>query len=163
MSTLEVLQTCLSQRNTLLFYLGSLDPCGSKVIKFYVTDVKPHLPYFVAFQIHVEYTKITIKHTVIDDGATMCVMSLTYWKVIGSPNLSECMTIFIAFYGHSFQPHEIIPAFTVQLGGKTMEVDVEVENVPLDYNLLLGGNWTYSKPWSCHLFSSLYVFLIKGK
>jgi hypothetical protein len=63
MSALEVLQMCPSQRNALLSALGALDPCGSKVIKFDVMDVKPHLPYHVAFQIHVEYTNVTIKRT----------------------------------------------------------------------------------------------------
>jgi hypothetical protein len=65
--------------------LGALDPCGSKVIKFDVTDIKPRLPYHVAFQIHVEYTKITIKRIVIDEGASTSVMSLACWKAIGSP------------------------------------------------------------------------------
>jgi hypothetical protein len=55
MSSLEVLQTCPSQRNALLSTLGALEPSGSKVIKFDVTYVKPRLPYHVAFQIHVEY------------------------------------------------------------------------------------------------------------
>jgi hypothetical protein len=41
---------CPSQRNALLSALGALDPCGSKVIKFDITDVKPHLPYHVAFK-----------------------------------------------------------------------------------------------------------------
>jgi hypothetical protein len=49
-----------------------------------------------------------------------------------------------AFDGHSFHPHGILPAFPVQLGGKTVEVEVEVVDVPLDYNLLLGRNWTYA-------------------
>jgi hypothetical protein len=49
----------------------------------------------------------------------------------------------IGFDGHSFLPHGILPAFPVQLGGKTVEVEVEVVDVPLDYNLLLGRNWTY--------------------
>jgi hypothetical protein len=48
-----------------------------------------------------------------------------------------------AFDGHSFHPHGILPAFLVQLGGKTVEVEVEVVDAPLDYNLLLGRNWTY--------------------
>ena len=61
MSTLEVIQTCPSQRNALLSTLGALEPSGSKVIKFDVTNVKPHLPYHVAFQIHIEYSKYTIK------------------------------------------------------------------------------------------------------
>jgi hypothetical protein len=49
-----------------------------------------------------------------------------------------------AFDGHSFCPHGILPAFPVQLGGKTVEVEVEVVDAPLDYNLLLGCNWTYA-------------------
>jgi hypothetical protein len=48
------------------------------------------------------------------------------------------------FDGHSFCPHSILPAFPVQLGGKIVEVEVEVVDAPLDYNLLLGCNWTYS-------------------
>jgi hypothetical protein len=42
------------------------------------------------------------------------------------------------FDDHSFHLHSILPAFLVQLGGKMVEVDVEVVDVPLDYNLLLG-------------------------
>jgi hypothetical protein len=48
------------------------------------------------------------------------------------------------FDGHSFCPHGILPAFLVQLGGKTVEVEVEVVDAPIDYNLLLGHNWTYA-------------------
>jgi hypothetical protein len=36
------------------------------------------------------------------------------------------------------------PLFPVQLGRKTMCVEVEVVNASLDYNLLLGRSWTYS-------------------
>jgi hypothetical protein len=32
----------------------------------------------------------------------------------------------------------------MQLGGKTICVEVEVVNAPLDYNLLLGRSWNYS-------------------
>jgi hypothetical protein len=49
-----------------------------------------------------------------------------------------------AFDGHSFRPHGILPTFLVQLGGKTVEVEVEVVDAPLDYNILLGHNWTYA-------------------
>jgi hypothetical protein len=69
MLALEVLQMCPSQRNSLLYALGALDPCGSKVIKFDVMDVKPRFPYHVAFQIHMGYSKYTIKRIVIDEGA----------------------------------------------------------------------------------------------
>ena len=126
---------CPTQRNALLFALRALDQCGSKFVKFDVMYVKPHLPYHVAFQIHVEYTKNTIKHTVIDEGAAMCVMSLTYWKSIGSLTLSQTMTMLTAFDDRSFYPHDIPLAFLVQLGGKTLEVDVSVVDVPVDYSL----------------------------
>jgi hypothetical protein len=55
MSSLEVLQTCPSQRNALLSSLGALEPSGLNVIMFDVIDVKPRFPYHVAFEIHVEY------------------------------------------------------------------------------------------------------------
>jgi hypothetical protein len=97
----------------LLSVLGSLDLCGSNLIKFDVTNVKPRLPYHVAFQIHVEYTKITIKCTLNDEGVATCMMSLAYWKAIVSPTLSQSMTMLTAFYGHSFQLHEILLSFPI--------------------------------------------------
>jgi hypothetical protein len=71
-------------------------------------------------------------------------MSLACWKAISSPTLSKLLTMLTTFDGHSFRPHGILPAFPVQLGGKTVEVEVEVVDAPLDYNLLLGRNWTYA-------------------
>jgi hypothetical protein len=138
-------------------------PCGSKVIKFDVMDFNPLLHYHMSFQIHVEYTKITIKHTIIDEGDTTYVKSLNYWKTIGSPTLSKSMTMLITFDGHLFLPQEILPSFLVQLGGKTMEVDVKVVDAPLDYNLLLWSNWTSSMTIILSSIFCTYVFLTKGK
>ena len=47
----------------------------------------------------------------------------------------------IAFDGRSFQLHGILPSLKVVLGGKTIAIEVEVVDVPLDYNILLGQNW----------------------
>jgi hypothetical protein len=163
MSALEVLQMCPSQRNAFLFALGALDPSGSKVIKFDVTDVKPCLPYHVAFQIHVGYSKYTIKRVVVDEGTATCVMSLICWKALDSLTLSKSLNMLTSFDGHSFHPHGILPTFLVQLGGKTVEVEVEVVDAPLDYNLLLGHNWTYSMISLYHLSSVLFVFLMMGR
>ena len=49
-----------------------------------------------------------------------------------------------AFDGRSFWPHGILPSLEVQLGGKTIVIEVEVVDAPLNYNLLLGRNWMYS-------------------
>ena len=96
------------------------------------------------FQIHVGYSKYTIKHAVVDEGIATCVMSLVCWKALSSSTLSKSSNMLTYFDGHSFLPHGILPTFLVQLGGKTVEVDVDVVYAPLDYNLLLGRNWTYA-------------------
>jgi hypothetical protein len=144
MSALEVLQTCPSHRNSLLSILGALDHCVSMIIKFNVTNINPCFPYHVSFQIHMDYPKYTIKHIVIDEGVATCVMSLTCWKAIGSPTLSQYSTMLTAFDGHSFHPHDILPTFLVQLGRNTVEVDVKVVDATLENNLLLGRKWTYA-------------------
>jgi hypothetical protein len=144
MLALEVLQMCPSQRNVLLYALGALEPSGSKFIKFDVTNVKPRLPYHVEFQIHVGYSKYTIKRAVVDEGAATCVMSLIYCKSLGSLTLSKSSKMLTTFDCNSFRPHDILPAFPVQLGGKMVEVEIEVVDAPLDCNLLPVCNWTYT-------------------
>ena len=104
---------CPSQRNSLLSTLGALEPSGSKVIKFDITDVKPLFPYHVAFQIHMGYSKYTIKRAIVDEGTATCVMSLIFWKALGSPTLSNSSNMLSAFDGHSFRSHGILPAFPV--------------------------------------------------
>ena len=52
-------------------------------------------------------------------------------------------TILKAFDGHLFSPHGILAAFRIELGGKTVTIEVEVVNASLDYNLLLGHSWFY--------------------
>ena len=106
--------------------------------------MQPHFPYYISLLIHVECLNMTIKCTVIDEGVAASVMSLSCWKGLGSPKLSQSVTILTAFDGRSFRPHEIIPSLNVQLGGKSVAIKVEVVDAPLDYNILLGLNWMYS-------------------
>jgi len=112
-SALEVLQKFPSQRNDFLSMLGDIDPCGSKVIKFDVTYVNPFFPYHVAFQIHVGYSKYTIKCTIVDEGTTTCVISLVCWKSLGSSTLSQSLTMLNSFDGRSFRPRDSLPAFPI--------------------------------------------------
>ena len=37
-----------------------------------------------------------------------------------------------------------MPTLSVELGGKTVSIQVEVVDSLLDYNLLLGRNWFYA-------------------
>ena len=88
--------------------------------------------------IHVECLNMTVKRTVIDEGTAASVMSLSCWKGLGSPKLSKSATMLTAFDGRSFRPHGILPSLKVCLGGKTIVIEVEMVDAPLDYNLLLG-------------------------
>jgi hypothetical protein len=55
MSALVVLQSCPSQRKSLLTTLGSTETCNMGTIMLDTTDLKPCLPYHVVFQIVVAY------------------------------------------------------------------------------------------------------------
>jgi hypothetical protein len=148
MSSLEVLQSFSSHRKALLAALGSTETCNLGTIMLDTSNLKPHPPYHVAFQIAVAYTtknfSWNIFRTVVDDSASTCVMYLACCKSISQPVLSPSPTLLTSFDGRSFLPHGIIPSFPMQLGGKPVCVKVEVVNASLDYNILLGRSWTYA-------------------
>ena len=108
--------------------------------------------------VHVECLNNTIKCTVIDEGATDSVMSLSCWKGLGSPTLSNLGTMLTAFDGRSFWPHGILPSLEFQLGGKTVTIEVEVVDAPLINFYWVGTGFTICK-WSCCHSSELFVFL----
>ena len=110
MSALEVLQSCLAQRDALLAALGSMDSL-SLMAKFHLSDVKIRLPYHVALSIDVIHGGKTIGRAVVDEGASTCVMSLSCWKALGSPELVPSNTLLTTFDGRSFHPHSILPSF----------------------------------------------------
>jgi hypothetical protein len=71
----------------------------------------------------------------------MCVMFVSYWRAIGSPPLTESHNTLKAFNGSSFKPYGVLPLLSIMLEGKSVNVEVEVFDAPLDYNLLLGRSW----------------------
>jgi hypothetical protein len=66
-----------------------------------------------SFQIQVVYATKNIFRTMIDEGASTCVMSLSCWKYIDSPELTPSPTLLTTFDGHSFQPHGILSSFPI--------------------------------------------------
>ena len=72
------------------------------------------------------------------------VLSISYWRAIGSPEVMKSPTTLKAFDGWGFQPHGLLPTLLVELECKTVSINVEVVDAPLDYNLLLGRNWFYA-------------------
>ena len=144
MSTLEVLQSCPTQRKILLTTLGALDPDNTNLIHFNVKNYNSRLPHKLAFQIIMKVVEKKFFRIVLDEGASTSVLSLSCWKAIGSPKLVTSPMTLKAFDGSGFHPHGLIPALSIELGGKTISIHVEVVDAPLDYNLLLGINWFYA-------------------
>ncbi len=54
-----------------------IDPNNSLVLSFDMLNLKKRLPHHMAFQIKSTYRKNNIFRTVIDEGASMCVMSMS--------------------------------------------------------------------------------------
>jgi hypothetical protein len=67
-------------------------------------------------------------------------MFITCWKDIGSPTLTESHNTLKAFNGTIFKPYDVLSSLSIMLEGKLVNVEVEVFDAPLDYNLLLGRN-----------------------
>jgi hypothetical protein len=143
MFALEVLQHYPSQRRTLLASIGTFDLDSSNYLTFNLDDHQPRLSHQLSFQIDVVVQNQKIHQTILDEGASTCVMSLACWKGLKSLALNKSSTMLHAFDGQGFHPHGLLQSLAIQLGGKTVTVDVEVVDAPLDYNLLLGRSWFY--------------------
>jgi hypothetical protein len=116
----------------------------------------PRLPPQLAFQIQVIVSDKNICRIVIDEGASTCAMSIAYWKAIISPPLIESHNTLKPFNGSRFKPYGVLPLFPITLEGKTVNVEVEVFDAPLDYNLLLGHSWIDSM---CAILSTLFCVI----
>jgi hypothetical protein len=55
--------------------------------------------------------------------------------------LIESHNILKAFNGSGFKPYGVLPSLPIMLEGKTVNIEVEVFDAPLDYNLLLRRSW----------------------
>ena len=115
---------------------------SSLMEKFHLSDVKILLPYHVSLSIDVIHGEKTIGRAVVDEGASTCIMSLSCWKALRSPEMVPSNTLLIAFDGRSFRPHGILLTFEIKLAKKAVSIEVEVIDAPLDYNFLTGRSWT---------------------
>ena len=67
-----------------------------------------------------------------------------------------------AFDGCTYKPCGIINNLHVKLGGKTVNVEVEVVNGSLDYNILLGRPWVYAMTVIISTYFRMIAFPHKG-
>ena len=117
-----------------------MDPSDMNLIHFNPKNLKPRLPHQLDFQVITRLVGKKVFRTILDEGASTYVLSLSCWKAIGSPKLVKSPTTLKSFEGRFFQPYGLMPTLSVELGGKTISIQVEVVDAPLDYNLLIGRN-----------------------
>jgi hypothetical protein len=108
MSALEVLQHYPSQRRTILEAIRDIDPESLNNITFNLDNFKSRLSHQLTFQIDAIFHNQHIHHTILDEGASACVMSLACWKGLKSPGLNQYPTMLIEFYGRGFLPHGLL-------------------------------------------------------
>jgi hypothetical protein len=100
--------------------------------------IEPLLTSYAPFQITVQVFDKSIPNNVIDEGASINILSANPWKDFGSPHLALVTQNLLTFDKRVSQPLGILPRFLVTLGGKIVCVDVMVVHDPLEFNLLLG-------------------------
>ena len=77
MSTLEVLQSCPSQRKALLQAIGAIDSADASLLSFDPENSEPCLPHSITLQISMGCLGKQVHRTVFDEGAAICIMSYT--------------------------------------------------------------------------------------
>jgi hypothetical protein len=163
MSDLKVLQSYRTQQKELLKAIGGIDPTDTNLIICDLEEHIPRLPSHLAFQIQVVVENKNIYRNFIDEGASTCIMSVTFWKDIVSPSLTESHNTLKDFNGTSFIPYDVLPSLSITLEGKSVNVKVEVFDAPLDYNLLLGHSWIDSMRAIVSILFHMLRFLYQGK
>ena len=98
----------------------------------------------VPFQIVVQVTASRMLHTIVNEGASISILSSTAWQDLGSPQLVPATKNILVFNHRPTAPLGILPHLPITLGGKTICIDVMVVQGPLDFNLLLGHDYFYA-------------------
>jgi len=105
---------------------------------------RPRLLASVPFRIIVQAYRMVMVGTIIDEGASMSILSSTSWKAPSLPSILPKMRNLTGFDKGTSRPLGILPNVPITLRRKTVHMNVMVVQGPLDYNLLLGRDYIYS-------------------
>ena len=104
-----------------------------------------------------------VSGTIIDEGASMSILSSTTWKELGSPSLIPITQNLSGFNKGTSRPLGILPELPITLGRKTVHLNVMVVPGPLDYNLLLGNDYVYNMEAIVSTLFQVLCFPHEGK
>jgi len=97
----------------LLDTIGAFDPESSNSIIINLDNFTSHLSHQLSFQVEFVVHNQQIHRTILDEGASTCVMSLAYWKILKSPTLNKSPKMLYAFNGRGFHPHRLLQSLVV--------------------------------------------------
>ena len=69
--------------------IGGIDPTYANIVVFNHMGYVLQLPVELEFSIQVNVLNHLVHRTIIDEGESMCIMSLNCWKSLGSLRLSQ--------------------------------------------------------------------------
>jgi hypothetical protein len=87
---------------------------------------RPRLPSHIPFQITVQVCGWDIPQTLIDEGASISILSSISLQDLGCPHLAPVTQNLLAFNRRTSQPLGKLPQFLVTLGRKNVLIDVMV-------------------------------------
>jgi hypothetical protein len=163
MSILEVLQTCLTQHKSLLSALGVVDLVDTRLITFDLDNEEPCLPTLVAFQIPAKIHNIIVHRCIIDEGAFTCIMSKFVWKKLNSPELVPSTITLRGYDGRPSSPEGLFQNVPIEIGGKTILIEIKVIDAQLDHNILFGHSYMYAMKAIASSVFRMMMFPHKGK
>lgn len=122
----------------------SVPPPSNLVVSFDWNQLgRPRFPASIPFRIICQIYRMVMAGTIIDEGASVSILSSIAWKALGSPALLPEMKNLSGFDKGTSWPLGILPNVPITLKGKTVQMNVIVVQGPLDYNLLLGRDYIY--------------------
>jgi len=101
--------------------------------------------------------------TIIDEGASVSILSSTPWKLIGSPSLLPDMWNLTGFDKGTSRPLGILSRFPITLRRKTIYLNIMVVQGSLYYNLLLGCDYIYNMGAIVSSLFRVMCFLHEGR
>jgi hypothetical protein len=93
-------------------------PSNEAILLDWGALLEPRLPSYIPFQITVQVCGRDIPQTIVNEGASVSILSSIAWKALGSPHLAPVTQNLLAFNRRASQPLGILPWFPITLGGK---------------------------------------------
>jgi len=88
---------------------------------------KPRLPSYIPFQIIVKACHKNFCHNIIDEGASVIILSSNAWQYLGSAQLGSVIKNLLAFNRRVSEPLSILPKLPITMEGNLMVyIDVMV-------------------------------------